>query len=202
MLNWHFLQKRPEHFFDDVFAGVQVESKEQILSYYKTYGEIMQKLEAIAQKELDRQVLSEDEITFLKTMINDYMASGPSITGWYTDLFFDQEKALWMDFTVADVHTQPTDEAGLRVGNVLHVGNGKINMGVFLAENTCNPDQYMAYAGPVSSFHSEVQPNFNRLTDQEWEDLFLGRCGSPNDPTGLLPTCSTGRETPMPQDGN
>jgi hypothetical protein len=73
---------------------------------------------------------------------------------------------------VADVHTQPTDEFGNEVGRVLHVGNGRINMGVFLAPNTCNPEQYMAYAGPVSSFYYEVQENFNRLTDQEWEEYF------------------------------
>lgn len=169
----YFAEKAGD-FFDDVFKDSQVESKERIRLYYEGYAEIMKKLESIARKELDRQVLSEDEITFLKTMINGYMASGPSISGWYMDLFFDGQKALWMDFTVADVHTQPTDAGGARVGNVLHVGNGKINMGVFLAENTCTPGQYMAYAGPVSSFHTDVQPNFKRLTDQEWEDRFLG----------------------------
>ncbi|MCK4880943.1 MAG: T9SS type A sorting domain-containing protein, partial [Bacteroidales bacterium] len=57
-------------------------------------------------------------------------------------------------------------------GNVLHVGNGLINTGVFLAENPCNPGQLMAFAGPVSSFHTEVTNNFKRLTDQEWEDAF------------------------------
>ncbi|MFH0759360.1 MAG: DUF3160 domain-containing protein [Bacteroidota bacterium] len=163
---------RAADFFGQVFSGIQVESLDRILDYYGGYSEIMEQLGIIASKELDHQALSEDEITFLKTMINDYMASGPSISGWYSDLFFDQEKGLCMDFTVADVHTQPTDEYGVYVGNVLHVGNGRINMGVFLAENPCNPGQYMAYAGPVSSFHQQVQPDFNRLTDQEWEDYF------------------------------
>ena len=87
-----FAQKAGD-FFEEVFAGEQLESKERIVSYYRTYGAIMQKLEAITQKELDRQTLSEDELTFLKTMINDYMASGPSITGWYTDLFFELGKS-------------------------------------------------------------------------------------------------------------
>ncbi len=159
-------------FFDQVFANQVVECKERIVAYYQGYGEIMGKLESIAQKELGHRTPSEEEITFLKTMINGYMASGPSISGWYTDLFFDLEKALGFDFTVADVHTQPTDLDGSIVGNVLHVGNGKINMGVFLAENTCNPGQYMAYAGPVSSFHQEVQSDFTRLTDQKWEEYF------------------------------
>lgn len=159
-------------FFSEVFANNSVESKDRIVDYYNRYSEIMQKLEDIALKELDHTSLSEDEIIFLKTMINDFMASGPSISGWYTELFFDLEKGLNLDFTVADVHTQPTDEFGSVVGNVLHVGNGKINMGIFLTENSCNPGQYMAYAGPVSSFHQEIQPNFKRLTDQEWEAYF------------------------------
>lgn len=169
-----FFAEKAGDFFDDVFKDSQVESKERIHLYYEGYAEIMKKLESIARKELDREALSEGEIIFLKTMINGYMASGPSISGWYMELFFDGQKALNMDFTVADVHTQPTDAGGARVGNVLHVGNGKLNMGLFLAENTCAPGKYMAYMGPVSSFHTDVQPNFKRLTDQEWEDRFLG----------------------------
>lgn len=100
------------------------------------------------------------------------MASGPSVTGWYTDLFFDIQKGLTRDFTVADVHTQPTDHSGAVVGNVLHVGNGVINMGVFLADNPCNPNELMAFAGPLSSFHTSVTGNFKRLTDQDWEEAF------------------------------
>jgi hypothetical protein len=47
-----------------------------------------------------------------------------------------------------------------------------INLGVFLAGNPSNPGQIMAFVGPVSSFHAEVQPNFKRLNDQEWEERF------------------------------
>ncbi len=163
-----------EAFFSEVLTGELVESKDQITAYYRGYAGIMGKLETIAQKELEGNSLSEQEVTFLKTMINHVMASGPSITGWYTDLYFDIQKGLTSDFTVADVHTQPTDQFGAVVGHVLHVGNGKINMGVFLADNPCNPGQYMAFAGPVSSFHQQVTANFNRLTDQDWETYFWG----------------------------
>jgi hypothetical protein len=167
-------------FFSEVLSNEQVESKEKIVEYYQAYSGIMKKLRGIALKELEHQSLSGEEVTFLKTMINDYMASGPSISGWYTDLFFDMEKGLGMDFTVADVHTQPTEYSGKVVGKVLHVGNGKINMGIFLAENSCNPGQLMAYAGPVSSFHQQVTLNFDRLTDQEWLDSFWE--GDPSGP--------------------
>jgi len=159
-------------FFSEKFDSKMLESKDRIIDYYSRYGEIMGRLEIIARKELEGTKLSDNEITFLKTMINGYMASGPSITGWYNDLFFDPQKGLSWDFTVADVHTQPTDYGGAVVGHVLHVGNGKINMGVFLAESPCNPGQYMAFVGPVSSFHQEVTSNFKRLNDQEWEAYF------------------------------
>lgn len=159
-------------FFGEVLDGTMVEGRDRIVDYYRRYAEIMGKLESVAVKELDHLPLTEEEITFLKTMINGFMASGPSITGWYNDLFFDLEKGLTWDFTVADVHTQPTDQAGAVVGHVLHAGNGKINMGVFLTGNPCNPGEYMAFAGPVSSFHQQVTSNFKRLTDQEWEAFF------------------------------
>jgi hypothetical protein len=159
-------------FFSEVLNGEMLESKDRIIEYYNNYAGILAKLEDIAVKELEGTLLSDDDITFLKTMINGFMASGPAITGWYNDLFFDVQKGLSWDYTVADVHTQPTEYGGAVVGNVLHVGNGKINLGVFLAENPCNPVQYMAFVGPVSSFHQKVTSNFKRLNDQEWEEYF------------------------------
>lgn len=159
-------------FFSKVFSGEMLPVKDRVIEYYTRYAGIMGMLEEIAIKELQQVPLSEPEIAFLKTMINSFMASGPSITGWYTDLFFDVEKGLGFDFTVADVHTQPTEYMGPVVGKVLHVGNGMINMGVFLADNPCNPGQLMAFAGPVSSFHTEITRDFKRLTDQEWEQQF------------------------------
>jgi hypothetical protein len=161
-------------FFQDVLSGFDFQSKNAIIKYYTRYSEIMGIFRDIAEKELSGVPVNDDEITFLKTMISQYMASGPSITGWFNDLFFESWNALEWDYTVADVHTQPTDEAGNLVGHVLHVGNGYINLGVFLAPNPANPDQIIALAGPVSSFHYEVTDNFLRYTDQEWQEKFIG----------------------------
>lgn len=163
--------EKAEAKFEEVLPG-GLACKAQITSYYRKYAVLMEKLHEIARMELNGTMLTESQVIFLKTMINDYMTSGPSVTGWYTDLFFDIQKGLSQDFTVADVHTQPTDYSGAVVGNVLHVGNGVINMGVFLAENPCNPKELMAFAGPVSSFHTSLTGNFKRLTDQEWEEAF------------------------------
>lgn len=164
-------------FFERVLGSESFESRDRIIHFYRRYGSIMENFQEIARKELDRVPLDEQEVVFLKTMINGYMASGPSINGWYTDLYFNEQKGLTWDFTVADVHTQPTDESGNVVGRVLHVGNGLINLGVFLAENPCDPGHLMAFTGPVSSFHQLVTEQFKRLTDQEWESVFFGGDG-------------------------
>lgn len=160
-------------FYIRVLEGEQVEATGRIVQFYDRYAGLMGKFRSIAEKQLNQKPLDDADVTFLKTMINGYMASGPSISGWYTDFFFDVSKGLTWDFTVADVHTQPTEYSGAVVGNVLHVGNGLINMGVFLAENPCNPGQLMAFTGPVSSFHQQVTTQFKRLTDQEWEEAFF-----------------------------
>jgi hypothetical protein len=174
-----YFSENAADFFDEVFNGFDFQSKTDIIKYYTRYAEIMGIFKEIAGKELSGVALNDEEIAFLKTMISQYMASGPSITGWFNDLFFDPWNALNWDYTVADVHTQPTDESGTVVGHVLHVGNGSINSGVFLAPNPTNPDQLIAFAGPVSSFHFEVTNDFLRYTDQEWEEKFLWGSGIP-----------------------
>ena len=160
-------------FFEEILPDEKFEAKASITGYYGKYEEIMASLKEISHKELNRDPLNEVEIAFLKTMINEYMSSGPYIDGWYNDLFFDPQKGLAEDYTVADVHTQPTDRAGNEVGNVLHVGNGKINLGTFIAPCPVNPDVNMVFSGPVSTFHSVVEGDFKRLTDQEWEEKFM-----------------------------
>jgi hypothetical protein len=186
-------------FFEEVFKDNPVSSSNYIVGYYRGYAGIMNKFKSIALKELAGSSISEDEITFLKTMINDYMASGPSISGWFCDLFYDINKGMNWDYIVADVHTQPTDEYGNIVGHVLHVGNGNINMGVFLAPNPVNPSQLMAFAGPVSSFHFEVTDNFYRYNDEEWEKKFLTSVNLPERPDwiALYMAGSTGDTLPQ-----
>jgi len=84
--------------------------------------------------------------------------------GWYADLYYSGQE---MDFdpTIADVHTQPTDESGNVVGKVLHVGTGMPNAMVVTVE-TCEGPR--AYVGLVSSYHEEVTQNFERMTDEQW----------------------------------
>lgn len=160
-------------FFREINQENNFPAAEGIFQFYETYTGILEKLEEISKKELAGTPLSEAEITWLKTMINFYMASGPSVDGWLASMFYDQETGMNMDFVVADVHTQPSEYMGPTVGKVLHVGNGLTNRGVFLASNPMNPGQIMAFTGPVASFHYDVTLDFKRYTDEEWRDKFL-----------------------------
>ena len=146
-----------------------------IRDYFSRLKNVMTKLEIIAQKELDRQAFSDEETDFLKKMLFVDGESGePPFSGWFADLFYIPDDAAKGDFIVADVHTQPTDWPGAIVGRVLHVGVGKINLGVFLADSPSENYQPMAYVGPVMSYYEKITENFDRLTDQRWSEIVRG----------------------------
>ena len=85
--------------------------------------------------------------------------------GWYSDLFFEGLDAVTYDPTIADVHTQPTDEGGNEVGRVLHVGTGMPKLMV-VSVDTCSGPR--AYAGLVSSYFERITEHFERLNDKQW----------------------------------
>jgi hypothetical protein len=140
-----------------------------IVQFFPRFAEVMGKLEILAKKELNHQMFTKDETEWLKTMLFHKAGSGiPPYTGWYPDLFFDVWDSSKGDFTVVDVHTQPTDEAGNTVGKVLHTGIGNVNLGVFVAESPFDPSVLMAFTGPLLSYYENTTINFKRMTDQEW----------------------------------
>ena len=163
----------------DVFRNIHGYSTYQsVADYFQDVKKSMAILEEVAQKELNGQPLSEDEESFLGDMLIEGNVSGPEFNGWYVDLLYDSDGGpryttdpLESDFLVADVHTQPTDCAGNVVGRVLHVGVGRINLGVFLAESPSNNFQAMAYVGPVMSYYETITDDFDRLTDERWTKL-------------------------------
>jgi hypothetical protein len=105
--------------------------------------------------------------------------------GWYAHLFVgDPQEVIKFHPTIADVHTQPADEAGNIVGKVLHVGTGFPRLMVTTI-NTC--DGPKAYAGIVYAYHEEITDNFKRLTDQEWSTRFDAGAQRPADVTWMGP---------------
>ncbi|MBN2009085.1 DUF3160 domain-containing protein [candidate division KSB1 bacterium] len=145
---------------------------DQVKSYFDRLTDVTLQLSALAQKELTHQPFNEAETEFLKRMLFVDGGSGaPPFSGWYAELFYIMEDAAKADFVVADVHTQPTDAAGAVVGRILHVGVGKVNLGVFLADAPSDDYHPMAYIGPVMSYHETITENFDRLTDERWTDM-------------------------------
>lgn len=85
--------------------------------------------------------------------------------GWYADLFYQRDKAIQQDLTIADVHTQPADEAGNIVGKVLHVGTGFPRLMTITVDTCVGP---RAYAGMAYAYHELITNDFVRLNDEEW----------------------------------
>jgi hypothetical protein len=141
-----------------------------IRKYFASLENIMTRLEEIASYEVQQIPLTDDQKTWLQEMLTGGMASGPPIEGWLADLFYDVEKTREGDFIVADVHTQPTDEEGAYVGRILHVGVGKLNLGVFLGNSPFDQYKPVAFVGPVMSYYEKITENFDRLTDERWKE--------------------------------
>ena len=79
-------------------------------------------------------------------------AAAPPAPRLVRELFFGANPIEFAP-TIADVHTQPTDEGGNPVGRVLHVGTGYARLMVVTADTCTGP---RAYAGLVSSYYEEV----------------------------------------------
>ncbi len=142
------------------------------IEYLQRLYDVTKQLEGIAQKECDGKILSDEEILYLKRMLFEGHGSGaPPFDGWYSSLFYDPNGAAEGDFVIADVHTQPTEFNGAVVGKVLHVGVGKINLGVFLASAPVEGLPDMAFVGPVMSYYETITNNFKRMTDEEWTKM-------------------------------
>jgi len=157
------------------FFSDNLEEGSRITSYFNNVETVMEQLAAIAEKELQLQSLEEDELDFLKSMLHapDFYIGG-LINGWLTALYYesgdgDIHVPSWeTDYVIADVHTQPADEAGNIIGKVLHVGTGKVNLGVFLVDNPSDNDVPTAYVGPFQSYYEYTTLDFDRKTDEWW----------------------------------
>ena len=169
---------------DAYFSGISsTGSMYYIQNYFRRFKQIMSTLETLARKELANEPFSEEEIAYLQRMLFIETGSGaPPFSGWYSEMFYHLEDSAEGDFPIADVHTQPTDEFGSIVGRVLHVGTGNINLGVFLADSPSNDYQPMAFVGPVMSYYETITNDFDRLTDERWEEIIRNNDQVPERP--------------------
>ena len=153
--------------------------KNKIIYYYGRCKGITDTLKTICEKELTGTPFTSAELAFLSGMIYETGQSGPSLDGWYTQLYYDDifrgefgyEGLMESDHIVADIHTTPTDCGGGMIGAISHVGTGNVNLGLFVTENQYG--ELTAFIGPVTSYYEYRTMNFLRLTDDEWASNYL-----------------------------
>jgi hypothetical protein len=139
-------------------------------AYFTSLAGTATMLEAMALQQEQGVAFTADQMAFINQAVEYKTESVVCTTikrpsGWYPKLFYDPDSADDQDTIVADVHTQPADDAGNIVGKVLHVGTGFPRLMVVTFQTCSGP---RAYAGVVSAYHETVTDNFNRLTDQQW----------------------------------
>jgi hypothetical protein len=143
----------------------------RVIAYFERVSSIATRLSEIATRERRGESLTSDQLDFMNHMVSiDGRHAGCTTVlephGWYAELHYSQGDVLWHKPTIADVHTQPTDEAGNMVGKVLHVGTGAPRLFSVTIQTCAGPKEYRGF---VSSYDEVVTANFERLTDEAWQ---------------------------------
>jgi hypothetical protein len=164
---------------------VRQQSAQGIASYFTRLFDVSIMLQSIAEHErsgapLDAAQMAfiNDAVTMKRESVGCTSMDVPS--GWYARLFYDAQKSIQYDPTIADVHTQPADEAGNIVGKVLHVATGMPRLFVATIDTCTGP---RAYAGVSSSYFERITDNFKRFTDEEWAQELMN--STPADPAWM-----------------
>ena len=150
--------------------------KTNIINYFNHFSSTADTLQIISEKELNGTEFTEQEISFLQSMLSIVPVCGKVITGWYPRLYYndamsDKDGLLKSNFIVADIHTTPTDCAGSYLGAITHVGTGPMNLEVLITRNHLG--KKTAFIGPVMSYYEYTTTNFLRLNDEEWSSTYL-----------------------------
>ena len=151
-----------------------------VQDYFTRLGTAMDRLGRMAERQRSGAPHDAEDIAWINEAVEPFAnCDGTLFTGqgWYADLYYDSSAADF-DPTIADVHTQPTDEVGNVVGNVLHVGTGMPRAMVVTVETCSGP---RAYVGLVSSYHERTTSDFERLTDEAWApEVMAGTVETPD----------------------
>jgi hypothetical protein len=111
----------------------------------------------------------------------------PDPHGWYPDLFVDRTTAMVQTPTIADVHTQPSDESGNMIGRVLHVATAPPRMMIVTIAHD-DGTHPRTYRGFVSTYAEVTTSGFRRYTDEDWAaELAKHPAASPDWLTAIRP---------------
>jgi hypothetical protein len=167
---------------DDHFWFERRRTPTQLLAHMANFldcfSKTMGKLRDIAELQLERRRLTDEQENFLKCVMEERFGSGGSrYLGWFPKLFYtSREDSGKREVLVTDVHTDPADPNVGDPGSVLHEGIGNVHM-MFVVADTSAPGEESSsgggspccYAGPVFSHYEFLSPSGTRLTDQDWQ---------------------------------
>lgn len=156
---------------------------DRVRAYFPRLREVAGRLRDMAESQRAGRAFTAEQMAFINEAVSVQTICGSATSmGWFPRLYFNNASATDFDPTIADVHTQPTDESGNPVGRVLHVGTGSPRLMVVTVE-TCNGPR--AYAGLASTYLERVTERYDRLTDERWAEAI--RAQNPADPPWLAP---------------
>jgi hypothetical protein len=154
----------------DLLAGSQSIDVAPVRSYFTQLGNTLGTLGAMAKNQREGTPFTAEQLAFVNRAVRIVQQSVVCTTidapdGWLSDLYLDPASSIEAAPTIADVHTQPADEAGNPVGKVLHVATGYPRLMVTTVDTCMGP---RAYVGMTFAYHEQVTKDFQRLTDAEW----------------------------------
>ncbi len=159
------IQAYAEHAVN-VLETLPFSAPEGAVEHYGHFSSVAGILEEMAEHQRTGTPHSEAAMQFINEAVHvQEVCGGAYADGWYSKLFYNANPTEY-EPTIADVHTQPTDENGAEVGRVLHVGTGNARLMVVTFDTCSGP---RAYAGLASSYYELVTENFERLSDPDWE---------------------------------
>jgi hypothetical protein len=142
----------------DAMLGMRVKT------YFLHLADVARILGDMAGRQRTGMPHSPEDLEFINKAVKIQRVCGADFAmGWYPELFFGNSTQF--DPSIADVHTQPTDEGGGDVGRVLHVATGWPRLLVTTIDTCQGP---RAYVGLVSSYHEKITEHYQRLDDKQW----------------------------------
>ncbi|KAJ8530361.1 hypothetical protein ON010_g14550 [Phytophthora cinnamomi] len=138
-----------------------MEYRSQVLTDFASTMEI---LEDISIRQATHEQLTDKEVEFMKSVMEERRGSGGTqYNGWYPRLFYkSRQDSGERDVLVVDVHTDSRSVEHGDPGCVLHLGVGDPVVAFFVVND-------VVYAGPVFSSYEFLKPIDVRLTDEEFQ---------------------------------
>jgi len=149
----------------------------------KQSSEMMEKLKLIAEKELQKEKLTESDYNYIKNIDQEFkqilekLASALTITtgepgkGKKLKSSIQEKKGAFKTSVIADVHTDANSK------NVLEVGTGKIDW--LLVAHKSKQGRIGIAVGPIFSYYEFPWPMKDRLTDEKWRTEVLDKIERP-----------------------